>query len=188
MLSARSAALRLECAPDYVGRLCREGKLSGVRNSKGWFVDEESIVRFEAERAEARVEHSRKLSEIRREESKQFQTANSLLPASVFGSLFNHHVRMGALAALVGVLLLGSVSLGASGVFGGVPLGAALSQIDSPFFGSGAPKVSLPDFGSSISSGIKGLWAKVFGPGEQVPVAKTPAAPLRRRRRIRQLR
>src|SRR3989338_11260211 len=73
---------------------------------------------------------------------------------------------MGALAALAGVLLLGSVAFGQSGLLGGVRQEAALSQIESPFFGTGAPGISFP----TISFGLKNLFARWFSP-VPVPVA-----------------
>ena len=58
LLSARKVALRLDCAPDYVTKLCREGKLDGVRLRNVWYVKESSIARFQSQRETARAARS----------------------------------------------------------------------------------------------------------------------------------
>ena len=55
LLPARKVALRLKCSPDYVGKLCREGKLEGERIDGAWFVSPTSIERFEIVRTQART-------------------------------------------------------------------------------------------------------------------------------------
>jgi hypothetical protein len=69
MLNARKAASLLGCAPDYVSRLCREGKLEGVRHQGQWYIDPKSLARFEAEREAARIERAQMLATERRSES-----------------------------------------------------------------------------------------------------------------------
>ena len=66
MLSARAAAARFACAPDYIGKLCREGKLSGVQVNGAWFVYEASLDSFESSRQEARSARSEELSFLRK--------------------------------------------------------------------------------------------------------------------------
>src|SRR3989344_1401168 len=166
LLSSRVAAVRLSCTQDYIGKLCREGKLVGIRDKKGWFVEPTSLTLFEKERTAAHSERVKELSETRREESRQFQEENASLPVKLFKALSSTHSKMGALAALAGVLLLGSVAFGQSGLLGGVRQEAALSQIESPFFGTGAPGISFP----TISFGLKNLFARWFSP-VPVPVA-----------------
>ena len=77
LLSARKAAGILDCAPDYVSRLCREGKIEGVRHQGQWFIEPKSLARFESEREVARATRSEMLAEERRSESKAFASANS---------------------------------------------------------------------------------------------------------------
>src|SRR4051812_17954674 len=68
MLSAREAATRLSCAQDYIGKLCREGKLEGSQVKGAWFVDEASLKAFDLSRAAARETRSQELSAQRRTE------------------------------------------------------------------------------------------------------------------------
>src|SRR6185503_6199915 len=77
MLSARKAARLLKCAPDYIGKLCREGKLQGVRTKNAWFVSKESIRQFEETRDLAKAQRSSSLAQIRREENKNFLKKNT---------------------------------------------------------------------------------------------------------------
>ncbi len=42
-ISARRASEMNGYAPDYLGQLCREGKISGTRVGRGWFIDAASL-------------------------------------------------------------------------------------------------------------------------------------------------
>src|SRR5580693_983075 len=83
MLSARKTALRLHCAPDYVGKLCREGRLEGVQIKNAWFVDEQSIARFEENRLAARGQRSQELAHLRRQETREYQKLNGTFTQKV---------------------------------------------------------------------------------------------------------
>src|SRR3990167_4643775 len=76
MLAARKAALRLHCAPDYIGKLCREGKLKGERVDNAWFVDPRSIAAFEEARQRLHAERAQKLAHERKEESRAYRYQN----------------------------------------------------------------------------------------------------------------
>src|SRR6185369_15393381 len=78
MLSAKKAARRLGIAQDYVGRLCREGKLEGRLISGAWFVIEASILAFEVVRTQARAARSEELSQLRKKENKFFKNAQGV--------------------------------------------------------------------------------------------------------------
>ncbi|HYF12937.1 MAG TPA: hypothetical protein VD928_01400, partial [Candidatus Paceibacterota bacterium] len=78
MLSARAAAKRLSCAQDYVSKLCREGKLRGQQINGAWFVEESSIVKFEASRTNAKVLRKETLAAQRKEEARAYRIANGL--------------------------------------------------------------------------------------------------------------
>src|SRR5665213_541009 len=82
LFSARKAAKRLSCAPDYVGKLCREGKLEGERIDNAWFVKESSISAFEKVRTEARELRSQGLAEERQREQERYRKNNGL-PAPI---------------------------------------------------------------------------------------------------------
>src|SRR3989344_5880279 len=84
LLSARAAAQLLSCAPDYIGKLCREEKLAATRHKNAWFVDPDSIAVFEKSRAESKIERSKELSEIRKQENKVFQRSNLIANKSLF--------------------------------------------------------------------------------------------------------
>ncbi|MDO8518167.1 MAG: hypothetical protein Q7S26_02655, partial [bacterium] len=162
MLSARKAAKRLLCAPDYISKLCREGKLEGVREGNAWFVDEESIARFEQTRSAARVTRAQELSEQRRFENKTYQKLNHKRFGSSF---FGNGIVAACMAGLLfsAVALAGSVALSGRGVMlhGGTGnLSASLAQLQSPFFGTYPTSVSLPSVPSSTLA--SNLFSKLF--------------------------
>ena len=77
MLSTKKVAQRLSCAPDYVGILCREGKLEGKRVDNVWFVKESSIAAFESARKEARAIRSQELAAERQKEQQTYKKNNT---------------------------------------------------------------------------------------------------------------
>ena len=91
MLSARKAAQRLHCAPDYIGKLCREGRLKGSLHDGAWFVEFGSIAEFEIGRRTAAAARARQLAQERKKEALSYQYKNS-------GAITR--VRMRARAAL----------------------------------------------------------------------------------------
>jgi hypothetical protein len=195
LLSARKVARRLQCASDYVGKLCREGKLKGVRVQNAWFVDEASISAFEATRAEAKVQRATELATIRREEGDAYRKSQGL-PAlkSTLAShpslknIVSDHVRTisqhissrSKAFAIGGALLFASVTIAAGiaapfsgGVIGHTHqqnLAASLAQVDSPFFG--AHPFSISTSASGTSGFLSGILAFLFG--NKTPVALSP--------------
>ncbi|HVY72513.1 MAG TPA: immunoglobulin-like domain-containing protein [Candidatus Paceibacterota bacterium] len=77
MLPARKAALLLKCAPDYISKLCREGKLIGKQVEGVWYVDPASISVFEENRVRAKARRSEVLAQQRRLENENFRAANA---------------------------------------------------------------------------------------------------------------
>src|SRR4051812_12460333 len=75
MLSARKAAKVLDCAPDYVSRLCREGKLVGTRHQGAWYVEPASLSRYQLEREGARLQRAEALAAQRRSETREYAYA-----------------------------------------------------------------------------------------------------------------
>src|SRR5471030_992370 len=73
MLSAKAASKGLKCAPDYVGKLCREGKLDCKLIDGAWFVNEASISLYEVARKEARALRSRELAQERKLENASYR-------------------------------------------------------------------------------------------------------------------
>jgi hypothetical protein len=70
-LSSKDAGAILGYTHDYVSRLCRQGKMSGIQKGREWFVTQEEIdafkMRHEVELAEKKKELSKKFSHIRKE-------------------------------------------------------------------------------------------------------------------------
>ena len=145
MLSARAAAARFACAPDYIGKLCREGKLAGVLVNGAWFVCEASLDSFESSRQEARAARSEELSFLRKQELSSSGFAPKKAAAVGFFAC-NPLVGKASLAsAAVGFIFVASVSL--TGILSATPsgtLGAALGTLHSPFFAQQNPSFSMP--------------------------------------------
>ena len=70
-ISANDAARTVGVTRDYIGRLCRDGKLSGKRVGKLWYVDENSLNRFLIEKEHSTATRREKLSKERSEEYKK---------------------------------------------------------------------------------------------------------------------
>jgi len=179
LLSTRQVAKRLQCAPDYVGKLCREGKLDGVRIQNAWFVDEPSIVRFEEERTAARSARSQELSDQRRVEGRAYKNLKPSFVAHWFRGGVG--AALGAAVLLAAVALAGSAALSGRGVVlrGGSALSASLGQLQSPFFGTYPTTVKVPAgpggaFASNFFSDVFGF----FFPAKKPEYAQsTPPAP-----------
>ncbi len=159
MLSVRAAAARLACAPDYIGKLCREGKLSGVLFNGAWFVYESSLDYFESTRDEARFARSEELSTLRKQELSR----NGFVPknaASVRFFRFNTPVvKTALLSAAIGFIFVASVSATKMApLVQQEDLSAALGQLRSPFFGTGE-RVSIPVSMSSFGDYFLNLFA-----------------------------
>ncbi len=140
MLSSRVAAEKLGCAQDYIGKLCREGKLKGTLVDQVWFVDPASLGEFEEARTVARAARAKVLSAQRKQELSQ-HSGKSLLPH--IGVFFSCLMLGGAVA--LGPLLF-------EGIAGG-NLSAAIANIPSPFFGTyedKLPNVSLDSVASAL--------------------------------------
>jgi len=136
MLSARAAAARFACAPDYIGKLCREGKLSGVQVNGAWFVYEASLDSFESSRQEARAARSEELSFLRKQELSSSGFAPKKAAAVGF--------KASLASAAVGFIFVASVSIASIAPFvQQEDLSAAIGQLRSPFFGTGE-QVSIP--------------------------------------------
>src|SRR3989338_7064085 len=144
MLSARAAAARFACAPDYIGKLCREGKLSGVQVNGAWFVYEASLASFESSRQEARSARSEELSFLRKQElsSSGFVPKRS---AAVGFFAFNPLIGKATLvSAAIGFIFVASVSISDLAPFvQQEDISAAIGTLRSPFFGTGE-QASIP--------------------------------------------
>jgi hypothetical protein len=147
LLSARKAAQRLSCNPDYVSKLCREGKLEGVRQDGAWMVSFASIAKFEKMREEARIARAEELSKLRKAESKAFQAelfseakvalGEIASPAKGLFSFNRVGVVVGSMLFFAAFAFAGGSS-SINGVFGAPDntLSATVAKVDSPFFGN----------------------------------------------------
>ncbi len=123
MLSARAVATTLDCAPDYIGKLCRDGKLEGAQLNGAWFVYEQSVLLFVKARLLQKENRSKELSVLRKQEL----SSNSFIPKII--------LNVAITSAVIGFVFVASVSF--TKMLQAVrpePLGAALGQIQSPFF------------------------------------------------------
>jgi trimeric autotransporter adhesin len=172
MLSAREAAERLSCAPDYVSKLCREGKLQGVQEQGVWLVEEESLVAFDKARELAKAARARELSEERRQESLKYREANPISWTEKIHKASSYRGVPFMASMVMGLALLGgsatlSKSLDIHSLGGS--LAASLAQIHSPFFATGvqtsAPRTgSLSAFFSSLLGGKRTTVAQATFP------------------------
>jgi hypothetical protein len=85
-LPVRAAAKRLDYAPDYVARLCREGKLDCIQIGAAWFVRRDSLRAFKNTRTSERAARGLELSQFRRQQLHSLRPsparpASALLPA-----------------------------------------------------------------------------------------------------------
>ena len=159
LLNARKAAGILDCAPDYVSRLCREGKIEGVRHQGQWFIEPRSLALFEAEREAARAARSETLAEERRSESLAFANANSSAleraVRRIAGCIPTVSFSKHAAAALLISMLLGGSVCASSAAFAPVHaapngLSASAGRIESPFF-------------STVSFSFGSIWRAIAG-------------------------
>ena len=143
----------LHARPDYIGKLCREGKLECTREGNAWFVSEHSIHAFERTRQSARVERSKELAAQRRTEQEVYRKAAGLpAPKSLerapqaFTTLGRYistvHGRGTAVALGALLLVVATAFAGVTVAPHGSNLGSAqhsdltatLAQVPSPFF------------------------------------------------------
>jgi hypothetical protein len=164
MFSTRHAAKVLGCAPDYIGKLCREGKLQGIRVKNAWFVTAESLEEFEVERAYTRTLRAEELRTQRKKENEENRfvpdNAEEVSPRVHAAPVYAHMQRSlvpKSLSFVLGVVLLFGSTLFA---FGGMSeqsllgrgvgqLAASLAQLQSPFFGVHPVAIEFPNQGRS---------------------------------------
>ncbi|MES2203401.1 MAG: helix-turn-helix domain-containing protein, partial [Patescibacteria group bacterium] len=176
MLTARKAGQILSCTPDYIGKLCREGKLQGTRVKGAWYVDGSSLVLYQQDREAARTLRSEELSSQRKNES----LAYSYAQRGPVGKLFMH-VRtlpfVAALPAVVVSLLVGAVLTSAATILphiSGRQQTATIAQVESPFF------IALPSLDAlsaqNIFAGLVNTFASLFGShtSQPAPIAAAP--------------
>jgi len=64
LVSSKDASRLLNCSHDYVGRLCREGKIYGEKIGRTWYVSQNSLTEFKKEITQVKEERRQELSEI----------------------------------------------------------------------------------------------------------------------------
>ncbi|KKW37446.1 MAG: Transcriptional regulator [Candidatus Adlerbacteria bacterium GW2011_GWB1_54_7] len=172
MISTRRAAERLHCAPDYIGKLCREGKLNGTLAEGTWFVELSSIAVFEVERRQLRAARAQKLSETRKEEalSYKFQNGGAITRLALRA---RRVAPSGAIVALCASLVMGVSLAFASAAVSGPNLSAAIAQINSPFFGPRIQIISLERASDGVLKVFSRFYA-FFAPSAPAPLAQFP--------------
>ena len=171
MLSARKTAQRLNCAQDYVGRLCREEKLTGLQVRGMWFVSEESIGLFEQMRQVSKAIRAQVLADKRRSENREFKKQNGSFFEKTFSSFKPRNVGIVAglgvgAALLFGALVFASVAHTQGSRQFSYPdsptQSAALAQTESPFFGTPPPAISLGGLPQGIVSSVSNFFSNTF--------------------------
>ncbi|MGC9602818.1 MAG: hypothetical protein ABSE76_03750, partial [Minisyncoccia bacterium] len=181
MLPARKVAKRLSCAPDYVGKLCREGKLEGELINNAWFVRESSLEAFEKTRAEIKALRSIELARLRQQEQEAHKKNKRLRAASFLHSTAGKSVAF----VLGGTLLFASLVYAgqvATPLHSPLTLGASsqsaalIVSVQSPFFA--APPQSSSLTVPSLNYFFASVLAFLFGNGSTKNIAISPAQPV----------
>lgn len=63
LVSSKDASKLLNCSHDYIGRLCREGKVYGEKIGRTWYVSQNSLREFKKEITQIKEERRQELSE-----------------------------------------------------------------------------------------------------------------------------
>src|SRR5580698_800158 len=79
-ISATDAASSSGFTRDYIGKLCRLGKVSGKRVGKNWYVDNTSLEKFRIAQDDLRVKRNESLV---KERSLAYQKAIAAIPAPI---------------------------------------------------------------------------------------------------------
>ncbi|HRH24063.1 MAG TPA: helix-turn-helix domain-containing protein, partial [Candidatus Paceibacterota bacterium] len=83
LITTREASELSGYHSDYLGRLCREGKISGSRVGRSWVIDRSSILRFVEEQELQKKKNAEELAHSREEEYKAVQAAKTPISAPV---------------------------------------------------------------------------------------------------------
>ncbi|MDZ4226290.1 MAG: helix-turn-helix domain-containing protein, partial [Patescibacteria group bacterium] len=184
MLSARAVAKRLNCDPDYVGKLCREGKLQGERVGGAWFVSEESVRGYKEARELARQVRSESLSTLRRQENEHYRRLNGVsTPPALKRFFYSIPFAAGVFALCTALVFAGVQSSpymsAGHAAYAEEDLAAALAQVESPFFGT----VPVPlDVASRAALAAKNAFDSILaflfgGRSSNIAEAPTPQEP-----------
>ncbi len=194
MLSTRKAAKILKCAPDYVSKLCREGKLEGTRVGNAWFVSRSSLDLFQANRKSLKEQRSFSLAQQRRQETRDYrqQKGIPLTPKRILGIIPSTLISLG----IAGILLLGVFQSAAAlrGTFLQHYFPASVASVpsfNSPFFGgplaviipssnSTGERITIPtlsDVFSRTGGFFSNLFASLFTPTHLAVNSLPPSAP-----------
>src|SRR3989344_5593573 len=178
-LSARAVAKRLDCGPDYVGKLCRNGKLAGQRVDGAWLVSEESVRRYQGTRERARKARSESLSSLRRRENEQFRKlVNPPLREALRKVLYSAPFAVSVFALCAVLVFAGTFSspylTGDRYTESEQGQTAALAHVESPFFGTQPVALDFSSgFGSVVRDAVANFFAFLFG-GRPENLAQAP--------------
>ena len=82
-ISTREAAKLSGYNSDYLGRLCREGKIEATRIGRAWIVNKNSLLSFVADQEEQKKKNAEALAQAREVEYKAAQEAKVIAPVVV---------------------------------------------------------------------------------------------------------
>jgi hypothetical protein len=86
-IAAREAAREIGIVPDYITRLCRQGKIRGRRVGKNWYVEVPSLRRWATEQEHLRALRNEALA---RERTEEYRAAQSPAPDQRRSTLLSH--------------------------------------------------------------------------------------------------
>ncbi len=161
-MTSKDAGAILGYTHDYISRLCRHGKMSGIQKGREWFVTAEEIEAFkkrhEVELHEKKKELSKKFSRIRLEAEAKKRKARENTPSLTAGSVaiasatpsIKKNIKFVMPRELIAVCILALLILvpGIAGNFGSAS--STPSQTSNSYSGS-----SLGQVTTNIEQGIQ---------------------------------
>ncbi len=159
-VSSVEAASQFKKTNDYISLLCRRGSVHGVLADTQWYVDPASLVLYFTKQEELRTQRHQQLSAKLAQEYRQRVGEVSKQPLVVLPQIkFYVHVVGFVTGA---AMLLGTLVFASSMHVPEQNQYAAISQTQSPFFGTGAPSVVLPTSTGDAFAGATNFFSDVF--------------------------
>lgn len=108
-LPSTALAARFSYTSDYLAKLAREGKVDSTRVGRQWFINEESLQKFVAERHEQKSVRREELRQERMSERQQHQETTALAVKSLTPKVFSIEIptALHSLAQAVAVVMCG---------------------------------------------------------------------------------
>ena len=162
-ISSVAAARDFKKTNDYISLLCRQGLVRGVLVSTQWYVDPASLASYFAEQEIVKIQHRKELSDhLAREYREHAHKIPQRFGLQTLGAV-------GGMTLLVGALVFASsMHVPQQNQY------AAVSESQSPFFGTQAPSVVLPTSTGQAFAGATQFLSNVFSTlfGNETQVAQ----------------